>query len=79
MGMKIERIDSLPLLYHWLDQMKVAVIIDQIWSRPSKWQGLSFGQLAVLFLMYVISTRNHRLSGMEDWVEQKGNCIYYVK
>ena len=68
--MKIERIDSLPLVYYWLEQMKVAKLIDQIWLRPVKWQGLSLGKLAVLFLAYVITTRNHRLSAMEEWVEE---------
>jgi len=69
-GMKIERIDNLPIVNYSLKQMKVAEIIDQLWLRPVKWKGLSIGQLAVLFLLYVITTRNHRLSAMEEWVEE---------
>lgn len=65
---KIERIDSIPILYHWLDRMKVAELIDMVWESDTNWQGLSYGKLVVLFLIYVISTRNHRLSGMEEWV-----------
>jgi transposase len=65
---KIERVDSIPLLYSWLSQMGIAELIDSLWQSNQNWQGLSYGKLAVLFLIYVISTRNHRLSGLEEWV-----------
>lgn len=65
---RIERVDSIPLILYWLMKMRVQEIIDAIWYPHTNWQGLSYGQLAVLFLTYVLHRRTHRLSGMEEWV-----------
>lgn len=65
----IERVDELPMLIYWLMQMQVDVIIDRVLPHPHpNRQGLSYGQLALLFVVYLISLRNHRLCGMEEWV-----------
>jgi transposase len=51
--------------------MQVDGIIDRVLPQPHpNRQGLSYGQLALLFVAYVISLRNHRLSGMEEWVTE---------
>ncbi|MCP3872190.1 MAG: transposase [Desulfobacteraceae bacterium] len=65
---KIERVDDIPLILHWLTKMRIAEIIDAVWLVHGNWQGLTYGQLAVLFITYVIHSLNHRLSGMESWV-----------
>ena len=67
---KVERVDEIPLILHWLKVMRIAEIIDTIWDPHGNWQGLSYGKLAVLFITYMIHTLNHRLSGMEKWVEK---------
>jgi len=65
---RIERVDSLPLILYWLTQMRIQEVIDSLWQPHPYWQGLSYGQLAVLFLAYVLYQHTHRLSGMEAWV-----------
>ncbi len=65
---KIERVDEIPLILNWLTKMRTAEMIDAVWYSHGNWQGLSYGQSAVLFITYVVYTLNHRLSGMEDWV-----------
>jgi len=65
---KIERVDEIPLILHWLKVMRIASIIDSVWQSHGNWQGLSYGQLAVLYITYVINSLTHRLSGMEEWV-----------
>jgi transposase len=65
---KIERVDDIPLIFHWLMKMRVAELIDRIWPTHGNWKGLSYGQLAVLFITYVVHSLNHRLSGMEAWL-----------
>lgn len=57
------------MILHWLLRMKIQVIIDRIWYPHSNWQGVSYGQLAVLFVTYIIHQRSHRLSSMEQWVK----------
>jgi transposase len=65
---KIERVDSLPLILSWLKKMGIQEAIDSVFAAHTNWQGLSYGQLAVLFITYVLYTCTHRLSGMEEWI-----------
>lgn len=64
-----ERVDDLPLLLEWLSQMRVAEILDKGLDRAhGNRQGLSYGQLSVLFVAYIVSQSDHRLSHVESWV-----------
>lgn len=67
---RIERVDGIPVILYWLMKMRVQEIVDAVWHPHTNWKGLSYGQLAVLFLTYVLHRRTHRLSAMEDWVEK---------
>lgn len=68
MQQRIERVDEIPLLMHWLDQMGVQEKIDSLWKPHGNWEGLSYGQLAQLFLTYVLGSLNHSLYQMEPWL-----------
>ncbi|MFQ6033803.1 MAG: hypothetical protein ACE5KR_02950 [Candidatus Bipolaricaulia bacterium] len=64
-----ERVDDLPLIVYWLLKMQVAQIIDAVLPKPhGNRQGLSFGQLAVLFLTYILTQYDHRMCSVEAWV-----------
>jgi transposase len=66
-----ERVDDLPLIIYWLRQMGIGRLIDQELPRPhGNRQGLSYGQLAVVLLSYIISQADHRLCAVELWVSQ---------
>lgn len=65
---QIERVDAIPILVTWLTHMAVAEHIDSHWTPHREWEGLSYGQLAVLFLTFVLHERDHRLSVLADWV-----------
>ena len=66
-----ERADDLPLIIHWLKQMDIASIIDgELASPHGNRKGLSYGQLSVLFLSYVVSQSDHRLCAVEPGVEK---------
>jgi transposase len=72
MERRIERVDNIPLIIHWLLNMRLDEIIDGIYASRKNWEGLSYGQLSIFFLTYVIHSLTHRLSGMESWfVEHK--------
>lgn len=78
-GPIIERVDEIPLLIYWLLKMQVDVIIDRVLPQPhGNRQGLSYGQLALLFVVYVIYLRNHRLCGMEEWVAQHRGLLQQI-
>lgn len=66
---RIERVDSIPLIIYWLLKMRVAEIIDRVLPPPHNNRGgLSYGQLGVLFVTYVLYLRDHRLCAMEEWL-----------
>ena len=67
---KIERVEEIPIVLYWLTEMRIAEKIDNIWQSHGNWQGLSYGQLTVLYITYIINSLTHTLSGMEDWVEE---------
>lgn len=67
-----ERIDDVPLLIYWLRQMHIDTIIDAVLGPPhGNWQGLSYGQLALIFVAYILTECNHFLSGLQDWVNAR--------
>lgn len=70
MEISSERIDDIPLIVEWLFQMEIAKCIDQKLTPPhGNHKGLSYGQLSVLLLTYIITQSDHRLSAVEPWVE----------
>ena len=71
-----ERIDDIPLLIAWLMRMQVHVIIDRVLGPPhGNWKGLTYGQLALLFVTYMVSRRTHFLNPMEEWARTHGTTL----
>ena len=66
-----ERIDELPLLIYWLKQMRVDVIIDSVLGPPhGNWDGLSYGEVALVFITHIVMRCTHFLSPVEEWAAQ---------
>src|SRR3990172_4638839 len=66
-----ERIDELPLLVYKLKQMQIDTIIDRALGKPhGNWEGLSYGELALVYIVYVVITCSHYLSPVEEWVAE---------
>ncbi len=73
MAMKIERIDSIPLLISILAEW-VAEVVDSIFLSHGNWRS-GYGQLTVLFITYVLHSLPHHFSGMESWLNQHKTVI----
>lgn len=74
-----ERIDDVPLLVYWLLQMHVDKIIDAVLGSPhGNRQGLSYGQMAVMFIAYVLTECNHFLSPVNAWVLERRECLEHA-
>lgn len=70
MEISSERIDDIPVIVEWLKQMKIAKYIDQKLKKPhGNHKGMSYGQLSVLLLTYIITQSDHRLCAVESWVQ----------
>jgi transposase len=64
-----ERIDDVPLLLHFLQQMGVQEILDSLADPHGNRQGLSVGWLTSSWLSYIVSESDHRMSEVESWAE----------
>ena len=74
MTQRIERVDTIPIIYAMLVNMGVEKTIDSIFRPHGNWGGLGYGQLSVLFVTYVLHSLTHRLSSVESWMmEHKTN------
>jgi transposase len=64
---RIERVDDIPLLLAQLAKMEVASRLDQHFPTHGNWQGLSLGEVAVVWLAYLLSEGDHRLNSVQGW------------
>jgi transposase len=66
----VERVDDLPVLLATLKELKVAEILDRHFPTGHRWQGeLTFGDVASVWICYVASEGDHRLSELQPWAE----------
>lgn len=66
-----ERVDDLPLLIAQLREMDVPNLLNQAFKVHGNWHGLSFGHLVTVWLVFVVSESNHRLSHLRSWAEAR--------
>jgi transposase len=62
-----ERLDDLPLLLAQLKEMRVPALLNESFPTHGNWQGLSLGHLVTVWLTFILSESNHRLSHLQPW------------
>jgi transposase len=65
-----ERVDDIPLLLAQLQRMDVQPLLDDYFPTHGNWQGLSLGQVTVVWLSHILSQADHRLNPVQAWVER---------
>ena len=76
LGIRSERSDDIPLIIHWLTEMRIVEQIDEKLPTPhGNREGLSYGQLSVLLLSYIVTQGDHRLCAVEAWVKQSQKML----
>ena len=68
---KTERIDDIPILLAQLDRMQVGAMMDEYFPTHGNWQGLSLGTVVTVWLTFILSEANHRLSHVQTWAAQR--------
>src|SRR6267142_172937 len=68
---KTERIDDIPILLAQLKRMQVGALVDEYFPTHGNWQGLSLGTVVTVWLKFILSEANHRLSHVQAWAEQR--------
>lgn len=62
-----ERVDDLPLLLAQLQEMRVPALLNEAFPTHGNWRGLSLGQVVTVWLTFILSESNHRLSHLRPW------------
>jgi hypothetical protein len=71
-----ERSDDIPVIIYWLLQLQLPEVLDAALPTPhGNRQGLSYGQLSVVLLAYIMSQSDHRLCAVEDWLNQQHQTL----
>ena len=68
MNIQTETINDIPVIDAILRQLDIENQIDNIYPIPKNWQGLSIGKITHIWLIYLLSSCDHRLSYVENWV-----------
>jgi len=63
-----ERTDAIPVILAFLRQMRVAELLDKHFPPHGHWTGLSLGQMLSVWLTFILSQGDHRLSHVEPWI-----------
>ena len=76
--MQVERIDDIPVIWDKLDSLEISNLVDTHFPVHGNRQGASLGSLTCVFLTYILSQSDHRLSHVEDWYSTLENSFRYL-
>jgi transposase len=65
-----ERIDDIPLLISFIQQMGIQETLDTYANPHGNRQGLSIGWLTTAWLSYIVSESDHRMIEVESWADK---------
>jgi transposase len=67
---RVERVDDLPVLLATLQRLELAEILDRHFPSGHRWKGaLTFGEVACVWIAFITSQGDHRLSQLQPWAQ----------
>ena len=70
-----ERVDDIPVLLAHMQQMGLPALLDHHFPMHGNWEGLSLGSVVTVWLAYILSRGDHRLSHVEPWVASRRHTL----
>lgn len=67
LSIETERMDDIPLLLTHMQRMHLAALLDKYFPAHGLRQGLSVGQLTVVWLTHLLSQADHRMNRVQEW------------
>lgn len=64
---RVERIDDVPVLLAQMERIGLPDLLNEHFPTHGNWRGLSIGHTIMIWLAYIISESDHRLSYVESW------------
>jgi len=78
MKTKTERVDDIPLLLAELKKSNLSGLLNEYFPDHGNWEGTDSGKIIVIFLIYVLSNADHRISHVEKWVAQRIHSLRHL-
>ena len=70
-----ERVDDIPLLISILLKLDLPNIIDEYHIPHGNYKGLSSGWVLTVWMVYILSRGDHRMSSVQDWVASRCSVL----
>ena len=70
-----EAVEDIPVLIAKLKRMRILELAERYYAPHGNWQGCSVGQAIVVWLTYVLSQGDHRLSQVQEWVSAREKTL----
>src|SRR4051812_4701130 len=68
---RVEQVDDIAVLLAILERLRLGELLDRHFPTHHLWQGdLSFGEVVSVWLAFILSEGDHRLSHLQPWVQQ---------
>ena len=69
--LRVEAVADLPVLWATLQRLDLTATLDRHFPAPVNWKGpLTPGEVLSVWLLFLVSQRDHRLNHVEPWVAQ---------
>src|SRR5437868_12358804 len=68
---RTERVDDIPLLLAQMQRMGIAGLLDKHFPTHGNREGLSLGELTIIWLTHVLSEADHRMNRVQPWAERR--------
>jgi len=73
-----ERVDDIPILLTQMQRMGLPALINRHFPTHGNWQGLAPGQVLAVWLAYLLSQGDHRLSHVQAWVRGRRHTLSHA-
>src|SRR5258708_31726036 len=68
---RTERVDDIPLLLAQMQRMGIAHLLDVHFPTHGNHEGLSLGEVTMIWLAHVLSQADHRMNRVQAWAERR--------
>lgn len=71
----VEPVEDIPVIIAKLERMKIQELVERHFVPHGNWRGCSVGQVALVWLTYILTEGDHRLSYLQEWVKGREKTL----
>jgi transposase len=75
LNVQTEAVEDIPVLVAKLKRMRIQALAERQYVPHGNWRGCSVGQAVVVWLAYILSEGDHRLSHVQEWVQARAKTL----